>query len=78
VLKWLANIIGDTSESKLKKLQHLVVATNDREEDVQPLTDAELRARTDEFRQRLDDGEDRDDILPTRSPSCGRCQSPAG
>ena len=64
MLKWLAGIIGDTSEAKLKKLEHLVVATNDREEDVQPLTDAELRTRTDQFRQRLADGEELDDVLP--------------
>ena len=64
MLKWLAGIIGDTSEAKLKKLEHLVVAANDREEDVQPLTDAELRARTDQFRQRLADGEELDDVLP--------------
>ena len=41
-----------------------MVAVNDREEDVRPLSDAELRARTDQFRQRLADGEEVDDILP--------------
>src|SRR5512136_1211765 len=64
MLKWLTGMIGDTSEHKLKKLEPLVAATNDREEDVQPLTDAELRARTDQFRERLTDGEEVDDILP--------------
>jgi preprotein translocase subunit SecA len=64
MLKWLTGIIGDTSEHKLKKLESLVAATNDREEDVQPLTDAELRVRSDQFRQRLADGEELDDVLP--------------
>jgi preprotein translocase subunit SecA len=64
MLKWLAHLIGDTSEAKLKKLEPLVVAVNDREEDVRPLSDAELRARTDQLRQRLADGEEVDDILP--------------
>jgi preprotein translocase subunit SecA len=64
MLKWLARVIGDTSEAKLKKLEPLVVAVNDREEDVRPLSDAELRARTDQLRERLADGEEVDDILP--------------
>ncbi|MGE2720938.1 preprotein translocase subunit SecA [Mycolicibacterium celeriflavum] len=32
--------------------------------DVEKLTDAELRAKTDEFRKRVDDGESLDDLLP--------------
>ncbi|HTM84017.1 MAG TPA: hypothetical protein VL179_03790, partial [Mycobacterium sp.] len=32
--------------------------------DVESLTDAELRAKTDEFRQRHADGESLDDLLP--------------
>ncbi|MEJ7703031.1 MAG: hypothetical protein WKF47_04965 [Geodermatophilaceae bacterium] len=34
------------------------------EDDVTDLTDAELRARTDEFKERLADGETLDELLP--------------
>ena len=33
-------------------------------DDVEKLSDAELRAKTDEFRKRVADGEDLDDLLP--------------
>jgi preprotein translocase subunit SecA len=48
----------------LKELQGLVGRVNDLEPTVTDLTDAELRARTDEFRKRLADGETIDDLLP--------------
>ena len=37
-------------------------------DDVEKLSDAELRAKTDEFKKRYADGEDLDDLLPRRSP----------
>ncbi|MDJ0961592.1 MAG: preprotein translocase subunit SecA [Acidimicrobiia bacterium] len=49
---------------RLKELQGLVERVNGREADVKPLTDAELRAKTDEFRKRLADGETLDDLEP--------------
>ena len=64
MLKWLKGIISDSSERKLEKLQPLVNEINALEDGVAPLSDAELRARTDQFRQRLADGETLDDILP--------------
>jgi len=64
MLKWLKGVIADTSEKKLEKLQPLVDRTNALEEEVAPLSDAELRGKTDQFRQRLTDGETLDDILP--------------
>ncbi|MGQ9572972.1 MAG: preprotein translocase subunit SecA [Dehalococcoidia bacterium] len=64
MLKWLKGIISDSNERKLEKLEPLVVRINALEEEVAPLSDAELRARTDRFRQRLADGETLDDILP--------------
>ena len=47
----------------LKKLEALVGLVNDLEPTVKDLSDAELRARTDEFRARLTDGETLDDLL---------------
>ncbi len=60
----LKNIFGGSSESAVRKLRPLVQEINDLEPDVQALSDAQLRAKTHEFRQRLADGESMDDILP--------------
>ncbi len=48
----------------LRKLQRVVEQVNSIEEDYEALTDAELRALTDEFKERLADGETLDDLLP--------------
>ena len=50
--------------SQLKKLQRVADQVNLIEEDFQAMTDAELRAMTDEFRERIDDGEDLEKIMP--------------
>jgi preprotein translocase subunit SecA len=64
MLKWLKGVISDSSERKLGKLQPLLNQINALEEEVAPLSDAELRAKTDQFRERLADRETLDDILP--------------
>ncbi len=46
----------------LRDLEALVERVNELESSVSPLTDAELRAKTDQFRARLADGETVDDI----------------
>ncbi|MEJ5254718.1 MAG: preprotein translocase subunit SecA [Acidimicrobiales bacterium] len=48
---------------KVRALQALVPDINALEPEMQALSDAELRAKTGEFRQRLDKGEDLDDLL---------------
>ncbi|RZS33996.1 preprotein translocase subunit SecA [Herbihabitans rhizosphaerae] len=48
----------------LKRLSHIAASVNGLEDDVVDLTDAQLRAKTDEFRKRHDDGESLDDLLP--------------
>jgi len=48
----------------LKQLDAVVAQVNALEEDAQSLTDEELRARTEEFKERLDAGETLDDLLP--------------
>ncbi|HYV78848.1 MAG TPA: preprotein translocase subunit SecA, partial [Streptosporangiaceae bacterium] len=48
----------------LRKLKRIADQVNSIEEDFAALSDAELRAMTDDFRQRLADGEDLDDLLP--------------
>ena len=48
---------------KLKALASLVPDVNALESELQPLSDDALRAKTGEFRQRLEAGEDLDDLL---------------
>ena len=48
----------------VKRLEGIAAQVNAIEEDFEKLTDAELRAETDKFRERLKDGETLDDILP--------------
>jgi len=59
----LTKVIGDPNERELRRLQPLVEAINRLELEAQALTNAELRAKTDEFRRRLADGETLDGIL---------------
>src|SRR3990172_4195586 len=60
----LKTILGDYNEKELKKLWPEAVETNEWEEEISPLSDAGLCAKTDEFRQRLADGETLDEIMP--------------
>ena len=62
MLKWLGNII-DSNEREVKRLQPLVDEINSLEPDFEKLSDVELRAKTDEFRRRLKDGETLDELL---------------
>jgi len=48
----------------LRKLNKLKDQINSIEDDFVDLSDAELRALTDEYKQRLKDGEELDDLLP--------------
>ena len=61
----LKRIVGDTPERAAEKLRgSLVPRVNVLEDSVRALDDHGLRARTDEFRRRLDDGAALSDILP--------------
>ena len=48
----------------VKRLKRVADYVNTLSDDVEKLTDAELRAKTDEFKKRLADGETLDDLLP--------------
>src|SRR3954465_8968274 len=60
----LAKVVGTQNDRELKRLRPIVAEVNALESSIQPLSDAELRGKTDEFRQRLANGETLDDILP--------------
>jgi len=62
--KWiLTKIFGTKNERDLKKLQPYVVAINALEPQIQKLTDAQLQAKTAEFKEKLRQGATVDDIL---------------
>ncbi|MGM3306810.1 preprotein translocase subunit SecA [Anabaena sp. WFMT] len=57
-------LLGDPNARKLKKYQPYITEINLLEEEIQPLSDEELKGKTVEFKQRLAQGETLDDILP--------------
>ena len=60
----IEKIFGTHSENELKRIYPIVDRIEALEPEMQALSDAELKSKTKEFRQRLDDGETLDDILP--------------
>src|SRR3954471_11138733 len=60
----LAKVVGTQNDRELKRLRPIVAEVNALESSIQPLSDAQLRGKTDEFRQRLASGETLDDLLP--------------
>lgn len=64
MLQWiLAKVVGSKNERELRRLQPLVDRINQLEATVQPLSDAQLRAKTGEFKERVEKGEDLDSLL---------------
>jgi len=61
--KALKLIIGSKNERELKKIQPRVAAINALEPTIAPLSDAQLQAKTAEFRQRLEREEPLEDLL---------------
>ena len=66
----IEKIIGTYSDRELKKIYPIVDKVTALEDTMAEKTDAELRAMTDEFKQRLKDGETTDDILPEAFAVC--------
>ena len=62
--KILTKVFGSSNERYLKQLNPIVTRINGLEKDIQPLDDAALVAKTGEFKQRLENGEPLDDLLP--------------
>ena len=60
----LAKIFGTQNQRTLKRVAPVVVRVNAFEPQIQALTDEGLRAKTDEFRKRLADGQMLEDVLP--------------
>jgi preprotein translocase subunit SecA len=60
----LSKIFGSYNERHLRRIRPVLARTNALEPQVQKLGDAELRAKTDEFRRRLGAGQTLNDLLP--------------
>ena len=60
----LEKIFGTHSDHELKRIYPIVDRIEAMDEDMQKLTDEELRDKTKEFKERLANGETLDDILP--------------
>ncbi|MDP3697761.1 MAG: preprotein translocase subunit SecA [Candidatus Taylorbacteria bacterium] len=63
-MTFLSKIFGDANERYIKSLEPIVEKINDLEKEFQGFNDEQLKAKTDEFKKRLSEGETLDDILP--------------
>ena len=63
MLKWLGSLV-DSNEKELRQLEPIVDRINKLEPEFEKLSNAELRAKTDEFKARLKDGAALDGLLP--------------
>lgn len=64
IARILAQVFGTKNERELKNLQPLVDKINALEPSIQALSDEQLKAKTNEFRERISAGATLDDILP--------------
>ena len=62
--KLLTSIFGSRNERLLKEYRRTVAKINALEPSLEPLSDEQLRAKTDEFKQRIAKGESLDALLP--------------
>ena len=60
----IKKIVGTKNERELKRIRPLVEQINALEPQCEKLSDAEFRAKTDEFKKRLADGTSLDDLIP--------------
>jgi preprotein translocase subunit SecA len=70
MLNILKKIIGTKNEREINRISSVVEKINALEPAIMALTDAGLKAKTDEFRSRIADGEALDDLLPEAFAVC--------
>ena len=64
MFEFLKNLFKDPNEKELEKLEPIVEEINGLEPEMQALSDQELKAKTDEFKNRHQNGESLDELLP--------------
>lgn len=60
----LKKIFGSRNDRMIKQYSQVVRAINEMEQVISELSDVDLRAQTDKFKQRIQDGEELNDLLP--------------
>lgn len=66
----LDKIFGNYSKKELARIKPIMQKVLDLDEEYQKLSDDALKAKTDEFKKRLADGETLDDIMPEALATC--------
>ncbi|MGD9259383.1 MAG: preprotein translocase subunit SecA, partial [Desulfobacterales bacterium] len=64
IMNFLTKVFGSKNERELKRLQPILEQISALEPGMQAKTDEELKAQTALFKQRVDQGESLDDVLP--------------
>ncbi len=70
VLQTLQKIFGTSHEREMKRLQPMVDKINSLENQISILRDSELQAKSAEFKQRIQNGQSLDEILPEAFAVC--------
>jgi len=82
MFEWLKNLFGDQNERELNKIWPVVEEINEHYEDLQDVTDDELRAKTDEFREEIQEAvadiEARQEEIEERLSKAPAPQAPVG
>jgi preprotein translocase subunit SecA len=60
----IKKFVGSTNDREVKKIQPVVQKINELEPRISSLTDEQLRSKTAEFKQRFENGESLDELLP--------------
>jgi preprotein translocase subunit SecA len=60
----IKKIVGSKNERELKRIQPMIQRINALEPQIRPLMDDQLRAKTSEFKERIEQGESLEEILP--------------
>ncbi len=67
---FMEKLFGDVNSREIKKIEKIVAMIEAYDDAMKALNDEELRAKTDEFKERLANGETLDDILPEAFAVC--------
>ena len=60
----IKKIVGTRNDREIKRIQEMVALINSLEENIKPLSDEDLIGKTQEFKDRISEGETLDEILP--------------
>ena len=69
-MSFMEKIFGDLNEKEVKKVEKIADKVMAYDEEMQKLTDDELRGKTIEFKQRIAEGESLDELLPEAFAVC--------